>query len=329
MASIRKRGPYQWEVRVRKKGYSTQSKTFSKKADADEWAREIESEMTRSVFMSRKEAESTTLDDALERFKEEFLPKYAQPKQMKSRINVLQKHDICKMTLAGIRGKDVASYIKYRESKGRSSQTILHEVNLISRIFEISRKDWGMESLSNPAKRVNKPKQAKGRTRRLNKGEEKKLFDKLPEVLKPIVSFALETAMRRGEIAMMRWEHVDLKKRYVHLPKTKNGEARSVPLSPAALKVLKNIPRRIAGDVFTLHPDTISKRFRAAADDAGMENLRFHDLRHEATSRFFENTDLDFMEVKGITGHKSLQMLSRYSHLRAHKLADRLAGVKR
>lgn len=135
--------------------------------------------------------------------------------------------------------------------------------------------------------------------------------------------------MRRGEIAMMRWEHVDLKKRYVHLPKTKNGEARSVPLSPAALDILKGIPRQIKGDVFLLHPDTISKWFRAAADEADLKDLRFHDLRHEATSRLFENTDLDFMEVKGITGHKSLQMLSRYSHLRAHKLADRLAGLKR
>lgn len=148
-------------------------------------------------------------------------------------------------------------------------------------------------------------------------------------MLKPIILFALETAMRRGEIALMRWKDVDLKLRYVHLPKTKNGEARSVPLSPAALDILKGIPRQIDGDVFTLHPDTISKGFRTAADEAGLNDLRFHDLRHEATSRLFENTDLDFMEVKGITGHKSLQMLSRYSHLRAHKLADRLAGEKR
>lgn len=81
--------------------------------------------------------------------------------------------------------------------------------------------------------------------------------------------------------------------------------------------------------MFTLHPDTISKGFRTAADEAGLNDLRFHDLRHEATSRLFENTDLNFMEVKGITGHKSLQMLSRYSHLRVHKLADRLAGEKR
>ncbi|WP_250635943.1 tyrosine-type recombinase/integrase [Salidesulfovibrio brasiliensis] len=203
--------------------------------------------MTRSVFMSRKETESTTLDEALERFKEEFLSKYAQPKSMKSRVKVLREHDICKMALASIRGKDVASYIKDREDQGRCSQTILHEVNQISRVFEISRKDWGMESLTNPTKGVNKPKQNKGRTRRLDKGEENKLLEKLPDELKPIVLFALETAMRRGEIAMLRWEHVDLKKRYVHLPKTKNDEARSVPLSPTALEILKSIPLQIKG----------------------------------------------------------------------------------
>jgi integrase len=329
MATIRKRGPYQWEVRIRKKGYPTHCKTFSRKTDADQWARDIESEMTRSVFVSRKEAESTTLQNALERFEEEFLDGYAQPKQIKSRIKIIKERPIALMPLASIRGKDVADFIKSREEEGRASQTILHEVNLISRVFEISRKDWGMESLHNPTQRVNKPKQNKGRTRRLEKGEEKELLEKAPEELKPIILLALETAMRRGEIAMMRWEHVDLKKRYVHLPKTKNGEARSVPLSPVALDILKSIPRQIKGDVFLLHPDTISKWFRSAADDAGLTDLRFHDLRHEATSRLFENTDLDFMEVKGITGHKSLQMLSRYSHLRAHKLADRLAGRKR
>lgn len=329
MATIRKRGPLQWEARIRKRGYPSQSKTFEKKADAVTWVQEIENEMDRGVFLSRKEAERTFLKEALDRFEEEFAEAYAQPKTIKSRIKIVKGKPLAEMALASIRGKDLADYIKGREEDGRSSQTILHEINLISRVFEVARKDWGMESLRNPAKRVNKPKQNKGRSRRLEKGEEKKLLDKLPGELKPIVLFALETAMRRGEIAAMRWEYVDLKKRYVHLPKTKNGEARSVPLSPTALEILKSIPRQIKGDVFTLHPDTISKWFKAATEEAGLKNLRFHDLRHEATSRLFENTDLDFMEVKGITGHKSLQMLSRYSHLRAHKLADRLAGGKR
>jgi len=329
MASIRKRGNLQWEARVRKKGYPTQSKTFTRKADAEDWARDIESEMTRSTFLSRKEAEGTSLKEAIDRFLEEFADNYAQSRHIKSKANIVKQGAISKMTLASIRGKDIAAYIKDREDEGRASQTILHEVNLISRVYEICRKDWGMEYLRNPTKLVNKPKQAKGRTRRLEKGEEKKLLKTAPNVLKPIILFALETAMRRGEIALMRWKDVDLKMRYVHLPKTKNGEARSVPLSPAALNILKEIPRQIDGDVFPLMADTITKKFIATVKKAKLEDLRFHDLRHEATSRLFEKTDLDFMEIKSITGHKSMQMLARYSHLRAHKLADRLAGVRR
>lgn len=329
MASIRKRGPYQWEARIRRKGYPAQFATFEKKSDAESWANDIESEMGRGIFISRKEAEQTTLKEALDRFIEEFVPNYAQPKQMKSRAKIVKNSHLALMTLASIRGKDVAEYIKERELEGRSSQTILHEVNLISRVFEICRKDWGMESLRNPTKRVNKPKQSKGRTRRLEKGEENKLMENAPKELKPIILFVLETAMRRGEIARLEWKHVDLKKRYVHLPKTKNGDARSVPLSPAALTILKRLPRKIHGDVFSLAADTITKKFGATTVAAELEDLRFHDLRHEATSRLFENTDLDFMEIKSITGHKSMQMLARYSHLRAHKLADRLAGAKR
>jgi len=135
--------------------------------------------------------------------------------------------------------------------------------------------------------------------------------------------------MRREEIATLTWEHVDLKRRTAHLPKTKNGQARSVPLSPAAIEILKALPRKIAGTVFGMSSDLITKKMGKATKKAGLEDLRFHDMRHEATSRFFENTDLDVMEIKMITGHKSMQMLARYSHLRAHKLADRLAGKMR
>lgn len=329
MASIRKRGPRQWEVRIRRKGYPAQFATFEFKADADKWASDVEAEMGKGVFVSRKEAEATTLSEALDRFEEEFISGYAQPKQMRSRIRMVKNSPLALKTLATVRGKDISDYIHMREEEGRSSQTILHEVNLISRIFEICCRDWGMESLSNPTKKVSKPKQGRGRTRRLEQEEEHKLLEAAPSDLKPLILFALETAMRRGELSAMRWNHVDLAKRYVHLPKTKNGEPRSVPLSPNALMVLKALPRNIRGAVFNIRPDTITKKFTTAVKHAGLNNLRFHDLRHEATSRLFENTDLDFMEIKGITGHKSLQMLSRYSHLRAHKLADRLAGAKR
>lgn len=116
----------------------------------------------------------------------------------------------------------------------------------------------------------------------------------------------------------------------VYLPETKNAEARTVPLSPAALEVLQNLPRPEGQHlVFGVDKEEITYAMKDVRVATEIEDLRIHDLRHEATSRFFENTDLDVMEIKAITGHKTLQMLARYTHLRTSRLADRLAGVKR
>jgi integrase len=108
------------------------------------------------------------------------------------------------------------------------------------------------------------------------------------------------------------------------LPETKNGESRGVPLSLAAIQVLKALPRSVSGAVFPgVTSEAIKRAFIRACRRAEIENFRFHDLRHEATSRLFEK-NLDMMEVASITGHKTLQMLKRYTHLRAEDLARKL-----
>ncbi len=115
-----------------------------------------------------------------------------------------------------------------------------------------------------------------------------------------------------------------------YLPRTKNESERTVPLSPAAIGILRELENGEAdGPVFGMAAMAITHAYMKACKRAGIEDLTFHDLRHEATSRLFENTDLDVMEIRSITGHRSMQMLARYSHLRTHRLADRLAGVRR
>jgi Phage integrase family. len=116
---------------------------------------------------------------------------------------------------------------------------------------------------------------------------------------------------------------VDLKKRTAHLPKTKNGEARTMPLSSRAVATLENLPRNLDGRVFGTTYEGIHQAFVRACRRAGIADLRFHDLRHEATSRLFEK-GFNPMEVSAITGHKTLQMLKRYTHLRAEDLAKRM-----
>ena len=330
MATIVKRGDYQWQAKIRKKGHKSLSKTFCYRADAETWAREIEAEMDKGIYVSRTEAETTTLSDAIDRYIDEYIiPRLAHTSPEIYRIRALQKRDWGNRFLATFRGKDIADYIKTREREGKSANTIRLELALISNLFEVAASDWGMESLRNPVKKARKPKLPSGRKRRLEGDEEERLLKACSPKFRPVVLFALETAMRRGEISSLRWENVNLKKRSVFLPETKNSESRSVPLSPAAVNILKTIPRQISGTVFGMSTDAITRNMMRARKKAKIEDLKFHDLRHEAISRMFENTDLDAMEIKTITGHKTLAMLTRYSHLRTHRLADRLAGVSR
>jgi integrase len=344
MATIRKRGAYQWEVRIRRKGYPITCKTFENRASAEAWAREIESEMDRGIYVSRSEAESTTLAEALDRYMAEHIPRLSRTNTAKFRTAALKKRAIASKTLAAIRGKDIADLIREREAEGMSGGTIRHDLALLSNLYNLAIRDWGMESLRNPVTLVTKPKANKGRERRLEAGEEERLLSAVADIeLRNIIRLALETAMRRGELASLSWNDIDLERKTAMLYETKNGETRSIPLSPRALEVLRGIREERQGEegkkqeggekgVVFPHfksPWKITVEMGKACKRAGIEGLRFHDLRHEATSRLFENTDLDLMEIRGITGHKTLQMLVRYTHLRTARLADRLAGARR
>ncbi|MDR1987633.1 MAG: site-specific integrase [Candidatus Peribacteria bacterium] len=338
MASIRKRGPYQWEVRIRKKGQPVTCKTFENKAVAEKWAREIETEMDRGIYVSRSEAENTTLSEALDRYIQEHVPKLSSSTSNRYLALVLKKRSIASKTLATIRSKDIADFIKEREAEGASGNTVRAYLCVFSKLFNLAIRDWGMESLQNPVARVSKPKPAKGRERRLEDGEEERLLSFATPEMQNIIRLALETAMRRGELANLTWDSINFERRTATLYETKNGETRTAPLSPQALEILRNIKAEQAEQagqtrqtkrLFTLKGGRITQEMRKTCEKAGITNLRFHDLRHEATSRLFENTDLDLMEIRSITGHKTLQMLVRYTHLRTARLADRLAGAGR
>jgi len=330
MASIRKRNPYQWEARIRKRGYPTTCKTFETKADAEAWAKEIETAMNKNQFASAKEAERCTLAECLDRYIAEYIPRLKRPDHYTYLARAIQKRPIAQRIMATIRARDIADYRREREAEGVKNSTILSDFMLLSRLFNFARSDWGMEGLQNPISVVSKPKPDKGRERRLERDEEERLLKESPPNFRPIILFALATAMRREEIATLKWKDVDLENRSALLSTTKNEETRSVPLSPAALNVLNNIPRQDSQErIFGMGIHHITNTMRMICRNAGIENLRFHDLRHEATSRLFENTDLDIMEIRSITGHKTLQMLLRYTHLRTSRLADRLAGAKR
>ena len=140
----------------------------------------------------------------------------------------------------------------------------------------------------------------------------------------PVIVFAIETGMRRGEILGLRWEHVDLNRRIAYLPLTKNGSSREVPLSTKAAKVLTaQRQRNDTPSPFPVTPNGFRLAWDRLRSRAGLSDLRFHDLRHEAISRFFE-LGLNIPEVAVISGHKDPRMLFRYTHLRAVDLVNRL-----
>jgi integrase len=281
--------------------------------------------MVRGIYIPRKEAESTTLSEALDRYEREVSSTKKGHRQEKKRIRSWKSHPLANRFLASIRGSDMASYRDERIKSGAAANTIRLDLAVISHLFEIARKEWDMEGLHNPVKAIRMPSPPAGRDRRLQPGELEKLLEFSSEEMIQVIRFALETAMRRGELAGMTWEMVDLEKRTVTLPETKNGQKRIVPLSSVAVAILKErlSTRRLNGKVWDIGLDAISQDFAKACRETGISGLHFHDLRHEATSRLFEK-GFDTMEVRTITGHKTLQMLARYTHLRAEDLVERM-----
>lgn len=327
MPTIRKKGDRQWHVQIRKSGYPVQTKTFTTRSDADKWATIIESEMERGVFVSRTEAEATPLSDVIDRYRREVLPSKRGAASDESRLKTLETH-FGVYKLAGITSTAVA---KFRDERLKSvgPQSVIHEINLLNRVLKAATMDWGIALPGGlPTAQVRKPTKPRGRDRRVSQDELDAILEHSESAeLATIIALAVETAMRRGELAALTWADIDLKKCIAHLPKTKTDTPRSVPLSKAAVAALKQHPRSIGvNKVFRLQAESISQAFERACEPhrANLIDLRFHDLRHEATSRLFEK-GLNVMEVATITGHKTLDMLKRYTHLKAEDLAKKLA----
>jgi integrase len=269
----------------------------------------------------------------LERYVAEVTPTKKGESQERYRAAQLMKTKLGDLFMDKINGEVVA---KYRDQRliEVSNNTVRLELAFLSVVFEQSRKEWGL-AVSNPVRQIRMPKPGKPRTRRLETGEEEALLKACAasgaHYLHSFVVLAIETGMRFGELAGVQWKHVDLDKRTIFLPDTKNGQARTVPLSTRALAAIQILPRSIGGRLFTSKPGSVRSAFLIAVQKAkgcsheGMfQNLRFHDLRHEAVTRLFEK-GLNPIEVGMVSGHKTLSILQRYTHLRAEELVAKLA----
>jgi integrase len=322
-----------WKGIVRITGYPTLCQTFDRKTDAQKWAEATESDLRRGRHVDTTDMRRRTLGQLIDRYVEAVLPR--KPKSAKKQQGQLRwwAEHYGKYTLAQLKPQLLAeardkllSEVTYR-GKLRSPATVKRYLAVLSHAFTVSVKEWGWLE-SNPMQRVTKPSEGKGRIRFLERHESDALLDACKASSSPhlygVVLLALSTGMRQGEILGLRWREVDLERDCILLTHTKNGERRAVPLVGQVLEMIRSHSqvRRLDTDLVfpgRFRPGQEAKRasIRTAWDkvihDLGIEDFRFHDLRHTAASNLVMN-GATLVQVAEILGHKTLQMVKRYAH---------------
>ncbi|MBC8212464.1 MAG: site-specific integrase [Gammaproteobacteria bacterium] len=324
MATIRKRvtqAGTKYQVQIRKKGYKPVSRSFNTLKDAQTFTKDIEAKMERSVYQCANDAEALSFGELAEQYLNEILihkKGYDKEKyNIRPIIRCLKGYK-----LINIRPHVISTYKKDRLQEV-SPSTVKRELGLISRILAAAEKDFGIYlPQGNAATKVKKPVET-SRDRRPTSNELELL--KSDKIVGNYVVLAIETGMRRGEIVNIKPEHVIGNNRNLLLiPETKTDIPRTIPLTQKAIQAVDFI-LMARGRALNIKADSLSQAFLRACKRHNITDLHFHDLRHEATSSFFER-GLNIMEVSLITGHRSLSMLQRYTHLKPESLIDRLNG---
>jgi integrase len=336
MATFRKRGNT-WQVQVRRVAYPPIAKTFQDKRDAICWAREQERAVDRgeslpTAYIVRPQ---TFLSEIFDRYEAEVS---SCKRSLSDRFHLRPiRAAVGHKATSELTPADLAAFRDAR-LKAVSSSTVRKEVTLLISVLTVANREWGETFLLDDFKAVRKPLAARGRDRRIEPSEWSPLMEAVRGCRNPLVSqvfqFALTTGMRRGEVLSLTWPNIDFINRVAFLPMTKNGEARRVPLSSSAmqeleerLKATQRTPEGLieasCEQVFPISANAVRLAWERVRQKAGVKDLRFHDLRHEAISRFFE-IGLSVPEVALISGHKDARMLFRYTQLRAENVAQKL-----
>lgn len=333
MAYFKQLQTKRWQVQIRKHGVKSVTKTFPTKSEAKIWANLIESEIDRGIFVSRYEAEHITFSELIHRYQKEVTPFKKSSSREISRLKCLDKF-FGKVCLARINSEMVARFRDERLSLNLSGATVIKDLNTLSHVIDTSIKEWGCYLPSNPVKNIRKPKVNAPRSRRLSPEEELILLTqcrKHSSAMESVVIVAIETAMRLGEIINLKWSDIDIDNHIAIISESKNGEMRKIPLSATSINTLKSLTNRLGSDKVFWQWKSVSSfesSWQRVLTKSDIQDFRFHDLRHEATSRLFE-MNLNMIEVSTITGHKTLQMLKRYTHLSVDNLLQKINESRR
>lgn len=321
MATFRKLPSGKWQAQIARHGIR-KSSSFASKREAQDWA-------ARQEYLAANAEppeKTTTLKDAFGRYAREESPKRRGEKWEVVRLERLSSDKIADKLMAELQPSDFADW-RDRRSKEVSPGSVIREMALISSVLSTARREWGLLS-TNPLSDIRRPSSPPPRDRRVSQDEINKLVKVAGSDLNRATTravhafrFAIETAMRAGEIVGLTEETVDRGTRVATLPKTKNGTSRRVPLSTAALDLLGELPK-FDGPLFGLNSQQISVLFARVRNRAEIDNLRFHDSRHEAITRLAKK--LDVLSLARMVGHKDLKMLMVYYNETAEELAQRL-----
>lgn len=338
MATIRVRytdaGEIRYQVIVRLRGFRPQRKTFRRKKDAKRWAAKTESDLRERRNFGSQEAARHTLAEAIDRFVKTGRGglKESTWRRRKSRVQ-WWRDELGHVLLADLRPALIA---EKRDELGadRSPATVHLYLAALSRILTTAVREWEWLD-ANPCRSVARPKPGRGEMRILTVDERRRLLEACGaerEDLRLLVLIALHTGARLGELERLTWTDVDLSRAVIHLRETKSGEDRTVPIVGAALADLKAAAaapvRRIDGRLFPIGlPRRAWDRARRVAK---LSDVRFHDLRHDAASNL-AMSGATLAEIAEVLGHKTLQMVKRYSHFtEAHtrSVLERMAAER-
>jgi integrase len=345
MATFRKRGA-RWQARIQRRNQPDVTKSFQTKQDALTWSRGVERDLDLGIYappkaVAKEEAKPDlgTLGDLLKRYRLEVTPTKRSARHETQWLTHLERDPLAAVPLAALTAKAVGDYRDRRLALVTPS-TLLRTLQVLSAILNHARREWGLP-VTNVVSDVRKPSPNRARDRILTTEEEARLMHALTSGgrdgsgrfipgtrnpwIAPAVALALATAMRRGELLALRWENVNLEKRTAFLPVTKNGDSRTVPLSPKALEVLAALPHCEDGRVFPVAANALQKAFTRAREVAGLQDVHFHDLRHCAVTNLAKKLP-NLIELAAVSGHRDLSVLRVYYQTRPEELAAKLAA---
>lgn len=333
-------GSVSYHAEVRLRGYPPQRETFRTRSLAKKWIQDTESAIRDGRHFKTTEAKRHTLGELIDRFISQWLPKFPKRKAKQTALLTWWKNRLGDLLLADVtpaviaESRDVLLSEKTVRDDLRSPSTVNRYLAALSKAFTVAVKEWGWIDDS-PMRRVEKPTEAKGRNRYLSLEEKDRLLKACKmsthPFLYPLVSLALLTGMRYGELVGLHWVDVDFEGGTLTLRETKNGDRRVVPLIQAAAAILKQLHGFGSNSTELIFKSErrnsrrgtaqVRHSFLKALKVAGINDFRFHDLRHTAAS-YLAMTGATQGELMTVLGHRSPHMTRRYAHYSQKHIAE-------